>query len=420
MLGVPGWRFRSESSPFRSARPSHSRFRKQPSATPPAIMFEGINRSCFGTFGQAIGDILRGRAFGKVARTVPLFFGTIGDSPSFLPLGPDLIAFGPAFDTDYLSWDPKRAAGDVKGGLCEAGAWDLQEAAEPEDWADLIDELFPAANILWERQAQAALRRLAALTDPERPGQPDASFLFGWVIPRLLASGVQLDSFAERFQRRVSPRSGDRRSACETPTSGPRRGGGQMIGTPKRLSRGDCHARLTAWASCADAAGGEPGQTERVVADYLRHALCHLGLEVGGGRIGAVHILRLLSAVRRQLQSWIPDAEQPPWVVPSEPESHYPGDSDEVGQSSGIKDVTARALSHLTLLGDCATAVMATTCRRRPALSPCRRGAPRDRGRADAIHFGTPSRPRRLGRACSRRSRRSPRQRQQRRPSSIA
>src|SRR5260370_4785420 len=78
---------------------------------PSAILFEGVNRSCFGTYGQLVTELLRGRALGKLAPSVPLFLGTLGDSPSFLPPGHELIAYGPAFDTDCLSWDMRKPAG---------------------------------------------------------------------------------------------------------------------------------------------------------------------------------------------------------------------------------------------------------------------------------------------------------------------
>lgn len=127
-----------------------------------------------------------------------------------------------------------------------------------------------------------------------------------------------------------------------------------MTGTPKPLARADCFALLTTWASCGSAAGGELGATERVVADYLRQALCHLGVTEGGSRAGAVHVHRLLASVRRHLQGWIPDVEAAPWVLPSEANLDCAEDPDSPDQSLGARDVAVRALRRLTLLGDCA------------------------------------------------------------------
>ncbi|MHB1426485.1 MAG: hypothetical protein ACYC3I_25265 [Gemmataceae bacterium] len=172
---------------------------------PAAVVFEGVNRSCFGTYGQSVGEILRGRAFGRSAQPWPFFFGVIGDGPSFLPPGPELVTFGPVFDTDCLSWDLRKAAGEIKVARCDTGALELKDAAEPEEWADLIDELFDAGNVVWERQARAALRRLAALAESGRPAQAGASFLFGWILPRLFASGAQPAAFGERFSPDCAP-----------------------------------------------------------------------------------------------------------------------------------------------------------------------------------------------------------------------
>lgn len=127
-----------------------------------------------------------------------------------------------------------------------------------------------------------------------------------------------------------------------------------MTGMPKRLSRADCFARLTAWASCGSVAGGELGATERVVADYLRQALCHLGIDEGGTRAGTVHVHRLLASVRRHLHGWIPDVDEPLWVFPGGADLDSAADPESRDLSLGARDVALRALRRLTLIGDCA------------------------------------------------------------------
>jgi hypothetical protein len=163
------------------------------------VVFQGVNRACFGTYGERVARLVRDRALGRAACQAPLFLGALGDGPSFLPPGPEFLTFGPVFDTDCLSWDLRKAAGELKRGCCAAPAWVFEEGDEPEEWAELIDGLFAAENILWERQARAALRRLQSLADPERSAQPGASFLFGWVLPRLLGPGGEFASLADRF-----------------------------------------------------------------------------------------------------------------------------------------------------------------------------------------------------------------------------
>src|SRR5262249_51469048 len=85
-----------------------------------------------------------------------------------------------------------------------------------------------------------------------------------------------------------------------------------------------------------------------------RQALCHLGVEEGGTRPGAVHVHRLLASVRRHLHGWIPDVEDPPWVLPGEADLDGAENPDSCDQSLGARDVARRALRGLTLIGDCA------------------------------------------------------------------
>lgn len=67
---------------------------------------------------------------------------------------------------------------------------------------------------------------------------------------------------------------------------------------------------LADWTGSADAAGGETATRDRVVTDYVRHHLCHLGP-------GKVQIHRLRVAIFRQLgmlEDWFADDNSPAWV----------------------------------------------------------------------------------------------------------
>jgi hypothetical protein len=154
-----------------------------------ALVLDGINRSCLDAFGMGIQEQVRARILGLTKVRFPLLLGTIGEGPSCVPPGPHLLAFGPVFDTDVLSWDTQKDAKTVTPGRCEAAAWELAETNKGEDdWDELLDELFPAPCLLWERSVRAAFRRLAALAENDRPNQPKWSLLFGWILPRLLVS----------------------------------------------------------------------------------------------------------------------------------------------------------------------------------------------------------------------------------------
>ena len=78
-----------------------------------AIIMEGINRSCLDAFGTGLQRQLRGRALGFTKKPCPIFLGTLGDGPSCLPPSPQLLAFGPMFNTDFLSWSLQKDAQSI-------------------------------------------------------------------------------------------------------------------------------------------------------------------------------------------------------------------------------------------------------------------------------------------------------------------
>jgi hypothetical protein len=126
-----------------------------------------------------------------------------------------------------------------------------------------------------------------------------------------------------------------------------------MLGDmPRTLALGDCRERLACWACCEDAVGGSLGETARVAADYLRHALCHVSCDGGLGPARAVHVHQLLGTLRRQLSNWIPEPDEPPWLA-EEGEDFGPLDEDPTLQDVELHGLSLWALRQLTLLGDC-------------------------------------------------------------------
>jgi hypothetical protein len=121
--------------------------------------------------------------------------------------------------------------------------------------------------------------------------------------------------------------------------------------TVQRQSQDEANARLIGWASCTTASGADEGRIARVIADYLRHGLGHLGAEEGQ-KASAVHVHQLLGTLRRQLSGWMPEPDQPPWVLPEEVRQAQNEDAD-VAQHVGIKDLGLHILKKLELLGEC-------------------------------------------------------------------
>ena len=95
---------------------------------------------------------MRNRILGLAKERLPVLIGTLGEGPSCIPPGSHLLSFGPVFDTDVLSWDLQKDASAITPGRCEPGVWNFCDDKQGEnEWDELLDELFPAPILLWER-----------------------------------------------------------------------------------------------------------------------------------------------------------------------------------------------------------------------------------------------------------------------------
>jgi hypothetical protein len=121
---------------------------------------------------------------------------------------------------------------------------------------------------------------------------------------------------------------------------------------PVRLSRSDTYDRLVRFAGCATVSGGEDGKTARVVADFLRHGVCHLGSDEGA-KSQAVHVHQLLSALRRELSGWMLEPDLPPWVSQEEASRSAEDEEPDAAVHMGVKDHGLHLLRKLQLIGDC-------------------------------------------------------------------
>jgi hypothetical protein len=117
------------------------------------------------------------------------------------------------------------------------------------------------------------------------------------------------------------------------------------------LTGGDVDSRISAGVGCAGAAGGYDGQRDRVILDYLRHHLGWLGMpESPDDRHGAVHVLALLAAVRRQLGAWLPVSDRPDWA--GDADLSDPTDDTGAEEKLGFGDLGLRLLRRLAFLGE--------------------------------------------------------------------
>lgn len=116
--------------------------------------------------------------------------------------------------------------------------------------------------------------------------------------------------------------------------------------TIQATSEKSIESHYTSWAHATSSTGGPKAKKTRIVADYIRHALCRFAVEKGIA--GAVHIQRLRSAVNAQLDWLIPPVDEPPWATSDDLPEEEPGEP-----STSVKDLFSLALERLILLGDC-------------------------------------------------------------------
>jgi hypothetical protein len=152
------------------------------------VILEGVNRSCLDAFGTPIQELVRSRVLGLVKERLPVLIGTLGDGPSCLPAGPQLLGYGPVVQTDVLSWNLEKDIEPLAPGRVEPSALEIAGSGSgTEEWAEFIEELFPTPQLLWERGVGHAYRKLSALAERDRPNHPKCSVVFAWILPRFLA-----------------------------------------------------------------------------------------------------------------------------------------------------------------------------------------------------------------------------------------
>ena len=142
---------------------------------------------------------------------------------------------------------------------------------------------------------------------------------------------------------------------CEFAVCFGARHGGQSMSTARqvaRLSKGETHDHLVDWAGCARASGGKAAEIARVVSDFLRHGLCHVG-SGEEAQAQAVHVHQLLGSLRRQFSGWIIEPDQPPWLLPEETQVTQKDEEPDIAQHVGVKDLGLHLLRKLELLGEC-------------------------------------------------------------------
>ncbi|MCG8402124.1 MAG: hypothetical protein MJA84_11070 [Firmicutes bacterium] len=167
-----------------------------------ALILEGINLSAPEVYARSLRQLISER-FLKLDSTSRnlLLFGTIIDGLGALDITAELCEWGPIFHTDCLEWRDKWSNRSVTPGSVSSKVWGLwisTFADKPEDWDDLYEDyshLGGHPTVLWRRCLYNAAARLnIRITEIEEPTLIQ-SLVFGWLLPRGLASGVNLTDY---------------------------------------------------------------------------------------------------------------------------------------------------------------------------------------------------------------------------------
>jgi hypothetical protein len=166
-----------------------------------ALVVGGANRAPLGGYAADLARLLAERAAGAAVPTAgPLVFGVLSDGLDAAPPDAVLTALGPILHVDYLDWRRGGKPTPVQPGQLAEWDWPHRDGPDDPALAELLDALQPTPNELWRRNVQAAFRRL--LGWPRRDAADAmSSVLFGWVLPRALAAGVEMSEHEDALRR---------------------------------------------------------------------------------------------------------------------------------------------------------------------------------------------------------------------------
>jgi hypothetical protein len=160
-----------------------------------AVIIEGLNRSALETYAQALRQMIIKRLL-EQPDSAPnlLFFGTLVDGLSTLPVPLELSELGPIFDTDVLGWRSQFKNQASIAGAIDCSVWqtDLAENENQNGSVDLTeisnDFAFYHNSQLWQLCVKHAGRYLD--NDLQR-------LAFGWLVPRAMSAELEWTKMKE-------------------------------------------------------------------------------------------------------------------------------------------------------------------------------------------------------------------------------
>jgi hypothetical protein len=163
-----------------------------------AVLLIGANLACLDTYGEEIKRaVFQKRLFPAHSRA-PIILGTLEDGASALPLHGGFFDLGPVLDTDVLPWKQPSKDPVLTHGRLETVAFHIAEGEVEHDfWDEVIKCTSQRPGGLWPGMAMSVMKRLTGLSSIVKGTKPATSFLYGWLIPRLLASQTPLGEFKD-------------------------------------------------------------------------------------------------------------------------------------------------------------------------------------------------------------------------------
>lgn len=142
----------------------------------------------------------------QLLTAAPIRFLTLAPPPSGLPSELAFSELGPIIDSDALSWNESPIRRALKRVRMKPPTFHFADGAARDFWEDLVADVPLVANAgseLWKRIVKNAFAAISIVPKDSAASDKadDASLLTSWVIPHLLARGIQKTAISEAISQ---------------------------------------------------------------------------------------------------------------------------------------------------------------------------------------------------------------------------
>ncbi len=168
-----------------------------------SITLEGVNSSCFETYGASLERVLAKRTLEQPRSfPFPCFLGTILDGPGAIPIDPLLTATGLVVHTDCLSWKTSEVEGPIPGQISDFEISSERDVVEGVEELNEMLKLFETQpSILWRKNVHNIFRFISSYMPEEELQTYMVSIMFGWILPRFFACRLNEDALMETIKK---------------------------------------------------------------------------------------------------------------------------------------------------------------------------------------------------------------------------